>query len=125
MSGRARILIPEYREPRALLESLLAPVGEIFGERGRVYSEPEFAEALAEADAVVVTSREKVTEGALRRASRLKLIAKTGVGVENIDIPAATRRGVPVVNTPGANAIAVAEHTLALLLSVARRVPQS
>lgn len=71
-----------------------------------------------------MTSRERVTERVIEAAARLKLIAKIGVGVENIDIPAATRRGIPVTNCPGANAVAVAEAALGLMLAASRRIPQ-
>ncbi len=79
---------------------------------------------LADADGLIVRSATRVTDQLLQQASRLRVIGRAGVGVDNIDLDAATRRGVLVMNTPGGNAISVAEHTLALLLALARSVPQ-
>ena len=82
------------------------------------------AAELADADALIVRSATRVTAELLEKAPRLRVIGRAGVGVDNIDLDAATRRGVLVMNTPGGNAISVAEHTLALLLALARSVPQ-
>src|SRR5207302_2855947 len=79
---------------------------------------------LAEADALIVRSATRVTDELLGRAKRLRVIGRAGVGVDNIDLEAATRRGVLVMNTPGGNAPSVAEHALALMLSMARSIPQ-
>jgi D-3-phosphoglycerate dehydrogenase / 2-oxoglutarate reductase len=80
---------------------------------------------LANADALVVRSATKVTPALLARAQRLRVIGRAGVGVDNVDVEAATNRGVLVMNTPGGNAVSVAEHTLALMLALARAVPQA
>ena len=82
------------------------------------------AAELADADALVVRSATRVTDELLEQAPRLRVIGRAGVGVDNIDLNAATRRGILVMNTPGGNATSVAEHTLALLLALARLVPQ-
>ena len=82
-------------------------------------------EALAEADALVVRSGTQVTAEVLQGQSRLKAIARAGVGVDNIDVPAATKSGVVVMNTPGGNTVSTAEHTMALMLALARNVPQA
>src|SRR5437879_12558024 len=82
------------------------------------------AAELAGADALVVRSATRVTDELLEQAPRLRVIGRAGVGVDNIDLNAATRRGILVMNTPGGNATSVAEHTLALLLALARLVPQ-
>ena len=79
---------------------------------------------LADADALVVRSATRVTDELLSHASRLRVIGRAGVGVDNIDLDAATRRGILVMNTPGGNAPSVAEHALALMLSMARSIPQ-
>src|SRR3979490_2953811 len=79
---------------------------------------------IADADALVVRSATKVTPELLEKARRLRVVGRAGVGVDNIDLEAATRHGVLVMSTPGGNAISVAEHTFALLLSLARQVPQ-
>jgi D-3-phosphoglycerate dehydrogenase len=80
---------------------------------------------LADADALVVRSATKVTAALLEKAARLRVVGRAGVGVDNVDVEAATRRGILVMNTPGGNAVSVAEHTLALMLGLARAVPQA
>jgi D-3-phosphoglycerate dehydrogenase / 2-oxoglutarate reductase len=80
---------------------------------------------IVSADGLVVRSATKVTRELLERASRLKVIGRAGVGVDNIDLEEATRRGVLVMNTPGGSSVSVAEHTLALMLAMARSVPQA
>ncbi len=79
---------------------------------------------LASADALIVRSTTRVNGALLQQATKLRVIGRAGVGVDNIDVDAATRRGILVMNTPGGNATSVAEHTLALLLALARSVPQ-
>jgi D-3-phosphoglycerate dehydrogenase len=79
---------------------------------------------LAEAEALIVRSATRVTAELLERAPRLRVVGRAGVGVDNIDTEAATLRGVLVMNTPGSNSVSVAEHTIALLLALARAVPQ-
>jgi D-3-phosphoglycerate dehydrogenase len=80
--------------------------------------------ALAEADALIIRSATRVTAELLAAAPRLRVVGRAGVGVDNIDLDAATARGVLVMNTPGGNAVSVAEHALTLMLAVARRIPQ-
>jgi len=83
------------------------------------------AEAIRDADALVVRSATKVTAQLLGHAQRLRVIGRAGVGVDNVDLEAATQKGVVVMNTPGGNAISVAEHTVGLMLAMARRIPQA
>ena len=73
----------------------------------------------------MVRSAVQVTREVLRKAPRLRVIGRAGVGVDNVDLEAATEAGVLVMNTPGGNAISVAEHTLALMLAMARHIPQA
>src|SRR3954469_563617 len=84
-----------------------------------------YGEYLADCDALLVRSAVKVTKEVLQRAPKLRVIGRAGVGVDNVDLPAATDAGVLVMNTPGGNAVSVAEHTLALMLSMARSIPQA
>jgi D-3-phosphoglycerate dehydrogenase len=79
--------------------------------------------ALADADALVVRSAVQADDKLMEHAPKLRVIGRAGVGVDNIDAEAATRRGIVVMNTPGANAIAVAELTLGLMLALARKLP--
>ena len=83
----------------------------------------EFRTHLGQADALVVRSGVQVTKDVLQQAPHLKIVGRAGVGVDNIDCEEATKRGIVVMNTPGGNATSVAEHTLALILSLARAVP--
>ena len=79
--------------------------------------------ALADADALVVRSAVQVDDALMEHAPKLRVIGRAGVGVDNIDAAAATRRGIVVMNTPGANAVAVAELTIGLMLALARKLP--
>src|SRR5262245_9043797 len=83
----------------------------------------ELAAALRGFDACIVRSQPKITAECLENPGRLRAVARAGVGVDNIDVPAATRKGVVVMNTPGGNSVSAAEHTVALLLSMSRRIP--
>jgi D-3-phosphoglycerate dehydrogenase len=85
----------------------------------------EYAQYLCEADALLVRSAVQVNRSVLEKAPRLRVVGRAGVGVDNVDLDAATEAGVLVMNTPGGNAISVAEHTLALMLAMARHIPQA
>ena len=85
-------------------------------------STPEFARALAASDALIVRSATRVDQAMLDSAPVLKVIGRAGVGIDNIDVEAATSRGIVVFNAPDANTVAAAELTMALMLSLARRV---
>ncbi|HMA47696.1 MAG TPA: phosphoglycerate dehydrogenase [Frankiaceae bacterium] len=83
----------------------------------------ELLPALADVDAVVVRSATRIDAEALAAAPRLRVVARAGIGLDNVDVAAATGRGVLVVNAPQSNVLSAAEHTIALLLAAARRVP--
>ncbi len=83
-------------------------------------SKEEFPDAMRQADALIVRSATRVTQELLESGPRLRVVGRAGVGVDNIDLDCATRRGILVMNTPGGNSVSVAEHTLALLMSLAR-----
>src|ERR1700730_19093444 len=85
----------------------------------------EYAQHLSDADALLVRSAVQVSKEVLAKAPKLRVIGRAGVGVDNVDLDAATAAGVLVMNTPGGNAVSVAEHTLALMLSMARYIPQA
>ncbi len=85
---------------------------------------PEALKAIiGDYDALVIRSATKVTEDLLNAATRLKVVGRAGIGLDNVDIPAATKRGVVVMNTPGGNVITTAEHAIAMLLSLSRNIP--
>ena len=85
----------------------------------------ELVEALQDSDGLIVRSETKVTSELIEQAPGLRVIGRAGVGVDNIDVPAATIRGVVVMNAPDGNTITTAEHTIALLISLARSIPQA
>ena len=87
-------------------------------------SKETIAAELADADALIVRSATRVTKDLLEKAPKLRAVGRAGVGVDNIDLPEATKRGVLVMSTPGGNAVSVAEHTFALMLALARQVPK-
>ncbi len=76
-------------------------------------------------DALMIRSGTKVTSEVIQVADQLKIIGRAGVGVDNVDVPAATKKGILVVNSPGGNTIAAAEHALAMLLALSRNIPQA
>jgi D-3-phosphoglycerate dehydrogenase len=86
-------------------------------------SEDDLAKALAGVDGLVIRSGSKVTAKVIEAADKLRVIGRAGIGVDNVDVKAASRRGIIVMNTPTGNAVTTAEHALALLFSVARKVP--
>jgi D-3-phosphoglycerate dehydrogenase / 2-oxoglutarate reductase len=88
-------------------------------------STSEFGEALTTAAGLIVRSATKVDSEMIAAAPELRVIGRAGVGIDNIDLAAATERGIAVMNAPGGNTVSAAELTLALLLSVARRVPEA
>ncbi|MFM9845456.1 MAG: phosphoglycerate dehydrogenase [Dongiaceae bacterium] len=114
------VLIADELSPRAL---------EIFGERGiatevRVgLKPPELAVALNGHAGLAVRSGAKVTKDVLAAAKDLKVVGRAGIGVDNIDVPAATQRGIVVMNTPHGNSITTAEHAIALMMALARQIP--
>ena len=85
----------------------------------------ELIKALQGCEGLIVRSETKVTSDILEGAGALRVIGRAGVGVDNIDVPAATMRGVVVMNAPDGNTITTAEHTIALLISLARSIPQA
>jgi D-3-phosphoglycerate dehydrogenase len=108
--------------PPSALELLRAEAGWIVDARsGRPAA--ELAADLAEADALLVRSATTVDAHLLRAAPHLRIVARAGTGVDNVDVDAASARGILVVNAPGANSISVAEHACALMLALARSVP--
>jgi len=88
-------------------------------------NETELVKIIPPFSALVVRSQTKVTADVLKAASNLRVVGRAGVGVDNVDVEAATRRGVVVLNAPGGNTISTAEHAFSLLLNVARKIPQA
>jgi D-3-phosphoglycerate dehydrogenase len=84
----------------------------------------ELKSIIGDYDALVIRSATKVTEDLLEAATRLKVVGRAGIGLDNVDIPAATKHGVVVMNTPGGNVITTAEHAIAMILSLSRNIPE-
>src|ERR1700756_811008 len=88
-------------------------------------NERELVELIPSVAALIVRSQTKVTAAILNAGANLRVVGRAGVGVDNVDVETATRRGIVVLNAPGGNTISTAEHAFSLLLSVARKIPQA
>lgn len=120
--------------PRVLVSDKLSPTAvQVFKDRGvEVDYLPDLGkdkEALlakiAGYDGLAIRSATKVTEKLVAAATNLKVIGRAGIGVDNVDIPAASRRGIIVMNTPFGNSITTAEHAVAMIFSLARQIPEA
>jgi D-3-phosphoglycerate dehydrogenase / 2-oxoglutarate reductase len=130
MSGRAERELTDP-VPRVLVREPIADAGidllrdEFEVELGFEMSEDELTERIGLFDAIVIRSGTTLGAELIERADRLRVIGRAGTGVDNVDIEAATKRGIVVANAPESNSIAAAEHTLALALALCRNVPQA
>ncbi len=88
-------------------------------------SPEQLAERIGEYDGLLIRSATQVTADLIARADRLKVVGRAGIGVDNVDVDAATKRGIVVANAPQSNIVAAAEHTIALMLAVARNIPRA
>jgi D-3-phosphoglycerate dehydrogenase len=120
-TNRPRIVISDIIDAQA--RAVLASEAELIDVDGTDL--PALLAALPQADALVVRSETMVTAEVLAAGPRLRVVARAGVGIDNIDVGSATAAGVLVLNAPGANAISAAEHTIALLLSITRSIPKA
>jgi len=118
--------------PKVLISDKMSPLAKkVFEERGvdvdviTGLDKQELAKIIGEYDGLAIRSATKVTTDILKNAKNLKVIARAGIGVDNIDIPAATNEGVVVMNTPFGNAITTAEHAVAMMMATARQIPQA
>ena len=120
-AGRPRVLVAEK-----IGDSGVELLREHFDvEVGVGWSRDELAERIGGFDGILVRSATKVDADLLGKATRLQAVGRAGVGVDNVDVPAATKRGIVVANAPQSNVITAAEHTMALLLALARNIPQA
>ena len=118
--------------PKVLISDKLSPeAAQIFRDRGLEVdvnvglSKEELLEIIGEYDGLAVRSATKATEPVIAAAKNLKVIGRAGIGVDNIDIPAATARGIVVMNTPFGNSVTTAEHAIAMMMSLVRMIPQA
>jgi D-3-phosphoglycerate dehydrogenase len=117
-----RVLISDQLSPAALQIFKLRGVDADF-QPGLGKDAERLADAIGDYDGLAIRSATKVTVGVLERAARLKVVGRAGIGVDNVDVAAATARGVIVMNTPFGNSITTAEHAIALLFALARQIP--
>jgi D-3-phosphoglycerate dehydrogenase len=120
-NARRRVLVKEK-----IGDSGVALLREHFDvDLGVDWSEEDLAGRIGEYDGIVIRSATKMTAELIGRAERLSVIGRAGVGVDNVDVEAATRRGIVVANAPESNVVTAAEHTMALLLALARHIPEA
>ncbi|HNB57785.1 MAG TPA: hydroxyacid dehydrogenase, partial [bacterium] len=117
---------------KILISDKLSPAAtEIFQRHGITadvrhgLTKEQLIEIIADYDGLAVRSETKVTREVIERATRLKVIGRAGIGVDNVDVPAATARGIVVMNTPFGNSVTTAEHAVAMMMALARRIPQA
>lgn len=121
MSDRPKVLVKEK-----IGDSGVALLREHFDvELGIDWSDEQLAERIGDYEGIVIRSATKLTAELIDRAVRLQAIGRAGVGVDNVDVEAATKRGIVVANAPESNVVTAAEHTMALLLALARNIPQA
>jgi D-3-phosphoglycerate dehydrogenase len=119
------------RRPRVLVKEEIADSGvdllrEHFDvELGVDWDNGQLEERIGDFEGIVIRSATKLTADLIERADSMRVIGRAGVGVDNVDVPAATKRGIIVANAPQSNVIAAAEHTVALILALARNIPQA
>jgi len=120
-----KVMIRDNMSPVA--KEILEATGriEVTVDNDKTTNDPDvLAEIIGEFHALAIRSGTKITDGVLKKAKQLKTIGRAGIGVDNIDVQAATRRGIVVMNAPGGNTITTAEHTISLMLALARNIPQ-
>jgi D-3-phosphoglycerate dehydrogenase len=117
---------------KVLISDNLSPVGvEILKKAGLEVdarsktSAEEIEKIIGDYDALIIRSATKVTAGLLEKAAKLKIVGRAGSGLDNVDTPAATKKGVVVMNTPGGNTVTTAEHTIGMIFACARMIPQA
>jgi D-3-phosphoglycerate dehydrogenase len=119
----AKVLVSDKLDPQGLEILEQAPGLSVVSQPG--LKGDDLLAAVADAEGLVIRSGTKVTAEVIAAAEKLKVIGRAGIGVDNIDVPAATARGIVVMNTPSGNNITTAEHAIALLISLARHIPQA
>jgi D-3-phosphoglycerate dehydrogenase len=121
MSDRRRVLVKEKLAPQGI--ELLSADFDV--DLGLDWTDEEFLARLKDYDALIVRSATKVTAEVIAAGTRLSVVGRAGVGVDNVDLAAATKRGILVVNAPTSNVLTAAEHTIAMLMACARNIPQA
>ena len=120
-NGRPKVLVKEK-----IGDSGVALLREHFDvDLGVDWSDEQLVERIGAYEGILIRSATKMTAELIERATSLRVIGRAGVGVDNVDVPAATKRGIVVANAPQSNVVTAAEHTMALLLALARNIPQA
>ncbi len=120
MTVKVLVTDPIAKEGIEILEQAGIDVEECLG-----LSPEELKEVIKDADGLVIRSGTKVTQDLVDHAAQLKVVGRAGTGLDNVDIPACNKRGIVVMNTPGGNTNSAAEHTIAMMLSLTRHIPQA
>ena len=121
-----RVLIADKLAPEGLAVFKQAvAAGNLLVDERTGLSADELCRTIGAYDALIVRSSSQVTEAVIEAGHKLRVIGRAGIGVDNIDVPAATRHGIAVMNTPGGNNITTAEHAISMLLALARSIPQA
>jgi D-3-phosphoglycerate dehydrogenase len=123
MNPKHKILITDELSPQAL--EMLEQADDVEFDIIKGMDEAQLTETIAAYDAIIIRSSVKITPTVLGNAKKLRVVGRAGVGVDNVALDQASMQGVIVMNTPGANSMATAEHTMALLLALSRHVPQA
>ena len=121
--NKPKILVADPVSERGVAELQEGGLLEVTVKTG--LKEEELLKIIAEFDGLVVRSQTKVNARVIEAAKQLKVVGRAGVGVDNVDVEAATKRGIVVMNTPGGNTISTAEHAFSLLMSISRNIPQA
>jgi len=122
MSEKFRVLVSDKLSENGL--DILRACPKIEAEVKTGMTPEELIETIPDYDGIIIRSGTKVTADVVKAAKRLKVVGRAGAGVDNVDVPAASKAGIAVENTPGGNTVTTAEHTFALLVSLARNIPQ-
>jgi len=117
-----KILVSDSLSPRGV--EVLQKAGYTVDVKTKL-SKDELLQEIKQYDGLIVRSATKVTAEVIEAADQLKIIGRAGTGLDNVDCKAATKRGIVVMNTPGGNTITTAEHTMAMIVAMSRRIPQA
>ena len=121
--SNVRVLVSDKLSEAGL--SVLREAADVELEYRPGMSEDELCSVIGDFDGLIIRSNTRVTARVVEAADKLRVVGRAGIGVDNVDIPAASRRGIVVMNTPTGNSVTTAEHALALLASLARKIPQA
>jgi len=120
---KRKIFVSDKFDPEGIQKLKESPIFDVIYENG--CDRARLLELIGEADGLIIRSATKVDQEVIEKARNLKVVIRAGVGVDNIDIPEASRRGIIVMNSPGGNSVSTAEHAIAMMMSLARNIPRA